>query len=55
MSISTAGSGGWLVVNDCWVPGWTARVDGSEAPVLRADYAFGAVPVPPGEHEVVLR
>ncbi|WP_146210292.1 YfhO family protein [Vitiosangium sp. GDMCC 1.1324] len=46
---------GLLVVMDPWFPGWSAEVDGQSAPVLRADYAFMAIPVPEGTHRVVLR
>jgi uncharacterized membrane protein YfhO len=34
--------------------GWTARVDGREAPVRRANGKHLAVPVPSGRHEVEL-
>ena len=43
-----------LVVSADHSPGWRAHVDGRRAPVLRADYAFMAVPVAPGAHEVEL-
>lgn len=46
---------GLLMVMDPWFPGWSAEVDGKAAPLLRADYAFMAVPVPEGTHRVVLR
>ncbi len=46
---------GFLVVLDTFYPGWTARVDGAEAPILRANYAFRAIPVAAGEHVVTLR
>lgn len=42
----------WLVVNECWDPGWTAEIDGRPAPVIPANYAFRAVRVPPGTHTV---
>ncbi len=50
-----APAAGLLTVMDPWFPGWRAEVDGKPAPVLRADYAFMAVPVPEGTHRVVLR
>ncbi|MGH7356384.1 MAG: YfhO family protein, partial [Candidatus Rokuibacteriota bacterium] len=42
----------YLVVTDTWFPGWRALVDGREAPLWRADYAFRAVWVPAGRHTV---
>jgi hypothetical protein len=41
-----------LVEADNWYPAWKARVDGLEAPVLRANHTLRAVPIPPGDHEV---
>ena len=35
-------------------PGWTARVDGAETPILPADYAFSAVIAPAGQHDLTL-
>jgi hypothetical protein len=43
---------GHLVLLDSYYPGWIARVDGKETKILRANYAFRAVPVSPGEHFV---
>jgi len=46
--------GGFVVFSETWYPGWKAFVDGREAPIYRADYLFRAVPVPAGEHRVVM-
>jgi hypothetical protein len=48
-----APSEGWLLLSDAWYPGWRAWVDGSAAPVLRANYLFRAVQVGSGEQQVV--
>ncbi len=45
---------GLLFIGDNYFPYWRAHVDGSPAPVLQCDYAFRAIPIPAGEHEVVL-
>jgi uncharacterized membrane protein YfhO len=42
----------WLVLSDLWFPGWRVYVDGSEQPILKADYLFRAVELRPGEHLV---
>jgi hypothetical protein len=42
-----------LVLADTWYPGWKARIDHEEVPMYRANYAFRAVIVPAGDHEVV--
>ncbi len=43
---------GWLVLSEVYYPGWQATVDGEPTDVLRANYAFRAVTLPPGEHTV---
>jgi len=50
----TAARPSLLFVANPWLPYWRARVDGSEARLLRAHYAFQAIPVPAGEREVTL-
>jgi hypothetical protein len=45
---------GYLVLAESVQVDWTATVDGSEAEIVDADHAFGAVRVPPGEHEITL-
>jgi hypothetical protein len=46
---------GYLVLTDTWFPGWIVNVDGRESRVERADYAFRAVRLEPGRHEVEFR
>ncbi len=43
-----------LVLSENWSPGWSARVDGVETPVLRADHTLRGVALPGGTHEVEL-
>jgi len=50
-----ADGAGYLVVRESFARGWRASVDGTGAPVLRANGKHRAVPVPPGRHEVDLR
>ena len=45
---------GYLVVADALQTGWTATVDGKPAPLVDADHAMVAVPVPAGQHTVRL-
>ena len=43
---------GWVVYAEPFAPGWTASVDGKPAALLRANYAFSAVAIAAGTHEV---
>ncbi len=45
----------YLVLTDNYYDGWTATIDGAPAKVFRANHAFRAVVVPPGEHTVAFR
>jgi hypothetical protein len=45
---------GYLMLAYTYYPGWQASLDGQSVAILRANYAFSAVPVPGGEHEVIL-
>lgn len=42
----------WLFSSETYYPGWKAFLDGKEARIFVADYAFRAVAVPAGEHEI---
>jgi uncharacterized membrane protein YfhO len=44
-----------VYVAENWYPAWTATVDGTAAPVLRAQHAMMAVPVKAGAKVVDLR
>jgi hypothetical protein len=46
---------GFAHVVETFDPGWTATVDGSNAPVLPANGFAMAIPVPPGRHSIALR
>jgi uncharacterized membrane protein YfhO len=50
----TAQTPGLLVLSEVWDPGWSAAVSDVPAPVLLADHVLRAVPVPAGQHTVVL-
>ena len=43
---------GFLLLADTYYPGWTAQVDGREAPIYRANISVRAVAVAAGHHEV---
>jgi hypothetical protein len=46
--------GGFLVLSDPYYPGWRATVDGAPALIRRANYAYRAVDLAPGDHRVVV-
>lgn len=46
---------GYVVLVDAFDEGWKVTLDGSAAPLLRANVAFRAVSVPAGRHRVEMR
>jgi hypothetical protein len=50
-----ASTAGFVILTDAFYPGWTASLDQRDAPVLRADCFFRAVPTPAGTHTVEFR
>lgn len=57
LSLSVTSSGrNLLFLSETWYPeGWKAYVDGAEVPILRLNYLFRGVVVPPGEHTISMR
>jgi hypothetical protein len=51
VDVNTA-SAGVLVMSEVFYPGWNARVNDRDAPVLRANYLFRAVEIPAGASRV---
>lgn len=43
-----------VFISQSYYHDWKAQVDGKPAPLWRANYAFQAVEVPAGRHEVIL-
>ncbi len=45
----------YAVLLDGFAPGWSATVDGADAPIVRADGLFRAVRIEPGAHRIAFR
>jgi hypothetical protein len=45
----------WLRLAEAWDSGWKAWVDSKRTEVVRADYLFSAIRLPPGEHVIIFR
>ena len=50
----TTSAAALLFMSEAYYPGWQAYVDGRLEEILRANYAFRAIPVGPGKHRVVV-
>ena len=50
----SANTNGYAFISDVYTPNWKAKVDGNITPILRADYAFRAIPVQKGTHLVTM-
>jgi hypothetical protein len=51
----TAPVAGYAVVLDSFAAGWSATVDGTPAPIVRADEVVRAVAIPAGAHAIAMR
>ena len=52
LDVDVAASGGYLLLSEMDYPGWRAEVDGAERPLVRANYAFKALAIQPGDRRV---
>jgi hypothetical protein len=52
LDVDVAASGGYLLLSEMDYPGWRAEVDGAERPLVRANYAFRALALHPGDRRV---
>jgi hypothetical protein len=51
---ATTAAPAYLVFAEAWYPGWRASVDGRGAPIYRANYAFRAIYLEAGDHNVTM-
>lgn len=52
---SNANSDNLLFISDSFYPGWQAFIDSKKTKIYRANYAFRAVVVPKGKHEIIFK
>ncbi len=53
--LTSTSAPGYLVVSEVYYPGWKVEVDGRPAELMRANYAFWAVYLTPGTHQIHFR
>ncbi len=50
----SAPANSFLVASEVWYPGWKAYVDGVRTRIYRTDYVLRGIPMPKGNHKLVL-
>jgi uncharacterized membrane protein YfhO len=48
----TSSQPGFLVLSDTYYPGWNAYINGSKVEIFRANYAFRAIEIDSGNHNI---
>ena len=48
----TSSQPGFLVLTDTYYPGWNAYINGTKVDIFRANYAFRAIKIDPGNHYI---
>lgn len=43
---------GYLVIADVYYPGWEATINGARVEIMKGDYLFSAVELPPGQNDI---
>jgi hypothetical protein len=55
ISISVAApTDGFVFLSNAWLSNWQAAIDGKQVEIVRANYAFMAVPITKGQHQLEL-
>ncbi|MEL6494598.1 MAG: YfhO family protein [Cyanobacteria bacterium J06623_7] len=49
---TSSSSPSFLVLSDVYYPGWRARIDGKQAPILATNYVLRGIALPQGSHTV---
>jgi hypothetical protein len=52
---ATMNHDGYLVLSEINYPGWVAYVNGQKRPLLTGNYIFRVLPLPKGNHDIVIR
>ena len=53
--VSPGGGAPWLFLSEAYYPGWVAEVDGRPVKIYRANFAFRALYLSPGLHNILWR